>query len=445
MSRGICVPLCLSHPDSEIEYVLQDSGASRVLATKQHSERLRSIAAPLGAQVDVVSASREHEHKSKRSEKEHAESLTEPLLAAMRPSDGALVIYTSGTTGRPKGALHTLGSLDAQVTTLRGAWGWKPTDRILHTLPLHHVHGIVNALLCELASGAGVEFLPKFSPTRVWQRLQQDHPDPITVFMGVPTMYAFLLSELDKMAEGDRRRAAEAAAGLRLTVSGSSACPLPIMQRWEEVSGQVLLERYGMTETGMILGNPLRGQRRPGTVGKPFPGVDVRLDEHTGELGVRSAQLFAGYWGRPDATDAAFDPEGWFLTGDTAEVDAKGYYRLLGRTSVDIIKHGGYKLSALDIESKLLEHPDIRECAVVGLADDVYGEQVAAVVALKGSEGLRLEQLQQWAKHHLAPYQVPKFLKVVPELPRNAMGKVNKKALKAELFPGAQGGAGAAA
>jgi malonyl-CoA/methylmalonyl-CoA synthetase len=262
--------------------------------------------------------------------------------------------------------------------------------------------------------------------------------------MGVPTMYSFLLSVYHSAPEIDKIKYETAIKTLRLAISGSSACPLPIMHAWSELTGgEMLLERYGMTETGMLLGNPLHGVRKPGTVGLPFPGIEARIDPATGELGVRGDQLFAGYWQKPEATRASFDNQGYFLTGDTAEQEdlaaaGGGYCRLLGRTSVDIIKHGGYKISALEIESVLLGHPKIAECAVVGLPDQHYGEIVAVIAALKtdlDSGELTLSELVEWARDHLVPYQLPRVLHLVPQLQRNAMGKVNKKTLRAEVFP----------
>jgi malonyl-CoA/methylmalonyl-CoA synthetase len=437
MIGGIVVPLCMSHPDREIEYVLKDSGASVVLASPVYTERLRHIGEPLGTQVQSLEALNPNDVATKPLSAKGTGLEVEARLSSLGPSHGALIIYTSGTTGRPKGALHTHKSLEAQIETLKAAWEWQPSDRIVHALPLHHVHGIVNALYCPLASGAAVEFLPKFSPKGVWDALTRVQNAP-TVFMGVPTMYAYLLDYYDARPAEEQKRCADAARGLRLAVSGSAACPLPILERWKLVAGEYPLERYGMTETGMLLGNPLRGERRAGTVGQPFAGIETRLHLETGELEVRGPQLFAGYWNRPEATTASFTSDGFFLTGDTAEVDREGYYRLLGRTSVDLIKSKGYKISALQIESALLEHPLIGECAVVGLPDERYGETIAAIVALKSSDQnpeLSLEELQSWALHRLAPYQMPTTLRMVPALPRNAMGKVNKKAMRAELWP----------
>ncbi|KAL4426407.1 hypothetical protein ABPG77_004701 [Micractinium sp. CCAP 211/92] len=439
MHGGIAVPLCLSHPDRELQYVLEDAEVSSVLASEEHADRLAALAQPFGAEVHVVEA------QPQQAAEGQAEELQREVgrrLMGRGSGEGALIIYTSGTTGRPKGALHTHASLAAQVDTLCAAWAWEPADRILHCLPLHHVHGIVNALLCPLSTGACAEMLPKFSPREVWQHLQREE-EPVTVFMGVPTMYSHLLTWRDRHMDPQQQAAAAAAARrLRLTVSGSAACPGPIMQRWEELSGSKLLERYGMTETGMLLGNPYAGERRPETVGQPFPGVHVRLANADGsdagagpgELRVKGPQLFKEYWKRPEATAEAFDDQGYFLTGDTGIVQ-DGYYKLLGRTSVDIIKHGGYKISALHIESALLEHPLLSEVAVLGLPDEVYGERIAAVVALKNGGDLTLQQLRAFASASLPAYQLPAELVVVPAIPRNAMGKVNKKELRQQLFP----------
>jgi len=375
---------------------------------------------------------------------------------------GALIIYTSGTTGRPKGALHTHGSLAAQIGSLCSAWEWNASDRILHPLPLHHIHGIVNALLCPHAVGAAVEFMPKFSPSGLWARLRQGHSGgegqpPVSVFMGVPTMYVRLLQALDSMPAGaDRDAAVAAARALRLTVSGSAACPVPLMNSWEQVTGTRLLERYGMTEVGMALSNLYAGERRAGFVGKPLPGVRIKVvpdtpsegadedkpaassddtqqwgpvEEGPGELRLAGPALFAAYWGREQATADAFDEDGFFRTGDTV-VRQAGSWRILGRTSVDVIKCGGYKLSALEIEAHLLEHPAVGEAAVVGVPDEAYGQVVAAVLAGKdGKSPPTLGELRVWARDVMAPYKTPTMVKVLDAIPRNAMGKTNKKEL----------------
>jgi malonyl-CoA/methylmalonyl-CoA synthetase len=341
-----------------------------------------------------------------------------------------MMVYTSGTTGRPKGVVTTHANLASQVRCLIQAWGWVPDDRIVLVLPMHHVHGIVNVLTCALWAGAVCEMLPAFDAPTVWDRLASGEP---TLFMAVPTIYRKLIQAWEAATPGRQRRWSDGAARLRLMVSGSAALPVPTLERWRELTGHTLLERYGMTEIGMALSNPLIGERRPGSVGTPLPGVEVRLVDDAGrevppdtpgEIEVRGDNVFLEYWGRADATRDAFR-DGWFRTGDVATLE-RGAYRILGRTSVDIIKTGGYKVSALEIEEILREHPAILECAVVGLADPEWGERVAAAVELRPGGSLELDSLKLWAKERLAPYKIPRALRVVPSLPRNAMGKVTK-------------------
>jgi malonyl-CoA/methylmalonyl-CoA synthetase len=256
--------------------------------------------------------------------------------------------------------------------------------------------------------------------------------------MGVPTMYHRLIAEWDRADESTRARWSAGARGLRLMVSGSAPLPVATLARWRELTGHTLLERYGMTEIGMALSNPLRGERRPGTVGQPFPGVELRLVDEQGEpvpagtpgqVVVRGPQVFREYWRRPDATRAAFR-DGWFLTGDVAVLES-GYYRLLGRESVDLIKSAGYKISALEIEEVLRQHPAVSDCAVIGVADPDLGERIAAVVTLGSGPPPDPDGLRAWAKERLAPYKVPRLIRFVDALPRNAMGKVTKPALRA--------------
>jgi malonyl-CoA/methylmalonyl-CoA synthetase len=251
--------------------------------------------------------------------------------------------------------------------------------------------------------------------------------------MAVPTIYRKLIAAWEAAPIERQTRLSEGSARLRLMVSGSAALPVQTLERWREITGHTLLERYGMTEIGMALSNPLHGERRPGFVGTPLPGVGIRLVDEggqpvpagtPGEIEVRGGNVFLEYWGRPDATRDAFR-DGWFRTGDVAALE-RGAYRILGRTSVDIIKTGGYKVSALEIEEVLRNHPAILECAVVGLADPEWGERVAAAVELRPGAVLDLETLKGWAKEQLAPYKIPRALQVVQSLPRNAMGKVTK-------------------
>lgn len=278
-----------------------------------------------------------------------------------------------------------------------------------------------------------------FDSGRVWRKfMERDY----TLFMAVPTIYSRLIRTWDEAGEAEKETMSLACRRMRLMVSGSAALPVSTLDKWKEISGHVLLERYGMTEIGMALSNPLRGERRPGRVGTPLPGVDVRLagesgneieGEGAGEILVRGKNVFVGYWNNPGATREAFTGDGWFKTGDVAERDAEGSYRILGRSSVDIIKSGGYKISALEIEEALREHPRIEECAVVGLEDEEWGERVCAAVVMSGDEDT--ESLREWLRERIAHYKIPSRIIMVEELPRNPMGKVVKPDVR-ELFKG---------
>jgi len=413
---GVAVPLAVSHPPPELEYVIRDSGASVVVADAACAPRVFAIARAARARFvtasDALKAS-------------PAQGL--PHLGSTRR---AMIIYTSGTTGRPKGAVTSHQNIGAQIASLVDAWRWTPADRLLLALPLHHVHGVINGLGCALAVRATCEILPEFDAEVVWSRLASGE---ITVFTAVPTMYHRLIASWDAAPPDVKRARSEAASRLRLMMSGSAALPVTTLARWREITGHTLLERYGMTEIGMALSNPIDGERLPGHVGQPLPEVEVQVvDEHgtpvpdgtPGELEVRGPTVFTEYWQREEETRTAFR-DGWFRTGDVAVLE-HGSYRLLGRTSVDIIKTGGYKVSALEIEEVLRLHPAIAECAVVGVADDDWGERVSAAVELREGAELSLGELQAWAKSQLAPYKIPRALQEVAALPRNAMGKVVK-------------------
>jgi malonyl-CoA/methylmalonyl-CoA synthetase len=353
-----------------------------------------------------------------------------------------MILYTSGTTSRPKGVVTSHAQIEAQIRCLVEAWGWRADDRIPLFLPLHHVHGIVNVLACALWSGASVEAFESFDMQAVLARVAER---AYTLFMAVPTIYVKLIEALESAPPPARQAFAAGFASMRLMVSGSAALPASVHERWTELTGQRLLERYGMTEIGMGISNPLHGERRPGSVGRPLPGVQVRLvseagerieaEAEPGEIQVRGPGVFTEYWDRPEATRDAF-VDGWFRTGDVAVLE-DGYYRILGRLSVDIIKSGGYKLSALEIEDALRQHPAIRECSVVGVPDATWGEAVAAAIVTRGGARLDLPALRAWAAARLSGYKIPRRLLVVGELPRNSMGKVVKPAVK-ELFAGAR-------
>ena len=371
------------------------------------------------------------------------EALENPAgpLPAVAPERRAMILYTSGTTGKPKGVVTTHANIAAQITSLVQAWGWTGEDRILEVLPLHHIHGIVNVISCALWVGAVCEIFPRFDPAKVWERIVRGG---LTLFMAVPTIYVKLIDAWENPAPADRERMSAGCRRMRLMVSGSAALPVPTLERWKEISGHVLLERYGMTEIGMGLSNSLQGQRYPGYVGKPLPGVEARLMElgapapagTPGEIEIRGPAVFLEYWGKPEETKKSFR-DGWFLTGDVA-VEENGIYRILGRSSVDIIKTGGYKVSALEIEATLLTHPDINEVAVVGVPDPVWGERVVAALVLREGANLDTKSLRAWGKERLATYKVPQDVVILQELPRNAMGKVSKPDLE-KIIQGAQG------
>jgi malonyl-CoA/methylmalonyl-CoA synthetase len=413
---GVGVPLAVSHPPAELEYVIRDSGAAVVVGDNASAATLVALARATHARfVSADDALRANP----------ADAL--PHLGSNRH---AMIIYTSGTTGRPKGVVSTHQIIGAQIASLVEAWRWTPSDHLLLVLPLHHVHGIINGLGSALAVRATCEISPAFDAESVWERLASGE---VTVFTAVPTIYHRLIASWDGATPELRRKRSEGVRGLRLVMSGSAALPVKTVERWHEISGHTLLERYGMTEIGMALANPLTGERRPGCVGTPLPGVEVRIVNEAGaevesgtpgELEVRGPSVFLEYWKRPDETTAAFH-DGWFRTGDVAVVE-DGSYRLLGRTSVDIIKTGGFKVSALEIEEVLRTHPAIAECAVVGVIDEAWGECVSAAVELRHGATLSLDDLQQWAQPQLAPYKIPRALQQVSALPRNAMGKVVK-------------------
>ena len=419
---GIAVPLALSHPRAELEYVLRDAEATIVVSDSGSASLLEPLAASAGACFLIT--------------QEALEASPGPLPAVATPRR-AMMVYTSGTTGKPKGVVTTHENLQAQITALIEAWGWTPDDRILLVLPLHHVHGIVNVMCCALWAGATCAILPKFDAAETWARIASKE---LTLFMAVPTIYSRLIAAWEA-ADPDLQAAMSAGCrAMRLMVSGSAALPVQTLERWREISGHTLLERYGMTEIGMALTNPLHGERRPGSVGVPVPGVEVRLvDEQgnaaapgsPGEIDVRGANVFLEYWRRPDATRDAFR-DGWFRTGDTAVME-DGRYRILGRSSVDILKTGGFKVSALEIEEELRTHPAVGECAVVGIPDVEWGDKVSVAIELRPGTSLSLEEMQAWARERLAPYKVPRALCCVAALPRNAMGKVVKPEV-AKLF-----------
>jgi malonyl-CoA/methylmalonyl-CoA synthetase len=421
---GVAVPLAISHPPAELDYVIRDAGASIVVGSSEDAEMLAPLASAAGCRfchaTDLMIAA-------------PVDKL--PHLEAARR---AMIIYTSGTTGRPKGAVSTHANIGAQIESLVTAWRWRPDDHLLLVLPLNHIHGIINGLGCALAVSAVCEIAGGFDARRVWERLASG---AVSVFTAVPTIYHQLLATWDIADLRTQKTWSAGARRLRLMMSGSAPLPASTFDRWRTITGHALLERYGMTETGMILSNPLKGERRRGFVGTPLPEVTVRLVDEAGaqvaagapgEIEVRGPSVFLEYWQRPDETRTAFR-DGWFRTGDVALVE-NGNYRLLGRLSVDIIKTGGYKVSALEIEETLREHPAVVDCSIVGVPDPEWGERISVAVELQPEQTLSLDELQALAKSRLAPYKVPRALVAVDSLPRNALGKVVKGDVIALFF-----------
>lgn len=421
---GIAVPLNVAAALPEIEHVLSTAKVTRlVVSICSPAESLAGLFALCrGLNIQVLNVSDMLGGKIQ-------------VLPELNIERRAMMLFTSGTTNKPKGVVSTHKNIRAQITTLLDAWNWTAEDSIPLFLPLHHIHGIINVLSCALWIGARVTLFQRFDMDTILQGVdERDY----SVFMAVPTIYVKLVSHLEALPEPRRTRLCDGFRAMRLNISGSAACPAKLFNQWKALTGQSLLERYGMTEIGMAISNPYFGERRAGAVGIPLPGVQVALfdeagniiegDDIPGEIRIKGDNVFQEYWNNPQATEESF-VDGWFCTGDVA-VRETGYYRIMGRSSVDIIKSGGYKLSALEIESTLLTHEKIAECAVVGIEDETWGEAVTAFVVLKPGQSLEYAELKAWCEPRMSPYKIPKVLRVMEALPRNAMGKVLKPALK---------------
>ena len=423
---GVAVPLCITHPLPSLEYVLDDTEADIIILSAEYLDTLNPYFQKKTIRVILF------------------ESLVDTnnitSLPAINSSRKALILYTSGTTNKPKGVVTTHENIEAQITTLVSSWEWSNADHVLCVLPLHHVHGIINVIGCAMWSGAACTFIPHFSAATVFDLFSERN---INVFMAVPTIYFKLIAFLETLAQDNRDLLKLVMQRFRLMVCGSAALPVSVMEKWEALSGQKLLERYGMTELGMAISNPYRGNRRAGYVGLPLPGVSIKLVDETyeevnegepGEIIVKGKNVFLEYWQKPEATRKTFTSDGWFKTGDIAIVE-NGYYRIMGRNSVDIIKSGGYKISALEIEEVLRLYDSIDDCAVVGINDDEWGELiVAAIVVIPDKQNTFNEkELSNWIVQKIASYKKPRKYLVVDELPRNAMGKVVKNDVK-KLF-----------
>jgi malonyl-CoA/methylmalonyl-CoA synthetase len=356
-------------------------------------------------------------------------------LARLRlRGEPALILYTSGTTGAPKGALITDRNIASNLDMLATAWGWTD-DTVVHALPMFHVHGLVLGLFGSLRRGGALRWVPRFSPEELASALHEHATQQRAMLFAVPTMYHRLCDAAEHTpAIADALRAA------RLLVSGSAPLPVREFSRLERLSGHRVIERYGMTETLINCSTRYDGERRPGFVGPPLDGLELRLVDDTrapidgdesaiGEIAVRGPNVFAGYLGRDEATRAVLDADGWFYTGDLATRAADGQLRIVGRRSTDIIKCGGFKVGAGEVEAALLEHPAIAEAAVIGVPDPDLGESIVAFVVARAP--IEPAVLESHVAGLLSPHKRPREVRVVEALPRNAMGKVQKSALAA--------------
>ncbi|WP_405936631.1 acyl-CoA synthetase [Streptomyces sp. NBC_00726] len=411
------VPLNPRTGERELAHIVADSAPSLVLAAPD--DVLPPALAGL-ARLDVTTAP---------TDPAPAAALPEP-----DPESPALVVYTSGTTGPPKGAVLPRRALAASLDALEDAWGWTADDVLVHALPLFHVHGLILGVLGPLRRGGSVRHLGRFSPEGVARELGAG----ATMLFGVPTMYHRLAEAL---ADPDAPAGlTKALAGARLLVSGSAALPVHDHERIAAATGRRVIERYGMTETLMNTGVRADGAPRPGTVGPPLRGVELRLVEEDGtpltgadaigEIQVRGPNLFTGYLNRPDATAAALTEDGWFRTGDMATLDPDGYVRIVGRKATDLIKSGGYKIGAGEIENALLDHPGVREAAVTGEPDADLGERIVAwVVPADPAAPPTAGELADHVTAQLAPHKRPRTVRYLDALPRNDLGKIMKRAL----------------
>jgi malonyl-CoA/methylmalonyl-CoA synthetase len=416
---GIAVPLCLSYPEDALKYAIQNTTSKIIICNVQYEPILLPIVRALDIKLIVL-----------ESITLYPSTIKLPIIDGSR---NALILFTSGTTNLPKGVPTTHDIIAAQVNVLLDAWKWSDKDSTVCILPLHHVHGIINVLTCSLAIGATLYMPTSFSASYVFDLIQNER---INLFMAVPTIYFKLISFWDAASVVEQKIISSSLSKLRLMISGSAALPVSILEKWKLISSHILLERYGMTEIGMAISNPYSGTRKAGYIGMPLPGVAIRLvdenganvkEEEPGEIQVKGPTVFHGYWNNTKATEESFTSDKWFKTGDMA-ICKKGYYKILGRTSIDIIKSGGYKLSALEIEEVLRTFEGVLDCAVVGIENEEWGEIVGA--AIVGANPIDKELLNHFMRSKMPSYKVPRHYIFIPELPRNAMGKVTKKDVK---------------
>ena len=424
---AVLVPLNPAYTAEEVVYIVGDAGARLALVEPDHAAILMQASLP---ELSVIMTA--------------GDIISGPTAPPARvdAESPALIVYTSGTTGRPKGAVLSHRALLSNLSTVAQAWQWSENDRLLLTLPCFHLHGLGLGILTSYLVGSSVVLRRRFVAEDVVADLERSQA---TMFFGVPTMYNRLVTLPDTALHGhDLHR-------MRLWVSGSAPLSAPTFERFHERFGFSLMDRYGMTECGFVLSTPSDGPRRPGVVGTPLPGISVRLidPEHAdagrmvdvpdgtqGEIAIKGPNLFSGYWNRPDDTRRAL-LDGYLRSGDLAVREADGQLRIVGRSSVDIIKTRGFKVSAVEIEDCVQRHPEVQEVAVVGVPDADQGERVVAAVTRNAGAALTAEALQAFARKYLAPHKVPSRIVFVDEIPRTGPGKFKKKELIRRLsMPG---------
>ena len=420
----VYLPLNTAYQSAEMAYFIEDAKPSVVVCSGRNFGWISKMAFMAGtAHVFTLNDDRTGSLLDRAAQFPRAHT-----IAPRQADDLAAIIYTSGTTGRSKGAMLSHGNLLSNARVLQTYWDWKPGDVLIHALPIFHVHGLFVAIHGALINGSKMVWCAKFDPKVVLQ-----HFPRATVFMGVPTLYVRLLAEAGLTAQVTKN--------MRLFVSGSAPMLVDTHHQWQARTGHTILERYGMSETVMLTSNPGRasdGERVVGTVGKPLPGVQLRVRNEadkdvpvgdTGGIEVRGPNVFQGYWQMPEKTAQEFTSDGFFKTGDVGHVDAKGYVTIVGR-SKDLIISGGYNVYPAEIEGYINNLPGVAESAVVGVPDADFGEVGVAVIVPLAGAAVDPAQVLATLKATLANFKVPKRCVVVAELPRNAMGKVQKNLLR---------------
>jgi len=421
LAGGVVVPVNTQYRKGELAHIFGDAGVRLCLTDEERKPELERTREDLPELEAVIEAETGFEDFL-------GETLDQQLP---RGDDLAAIAYTSGTTGRSKGAMLLHRNLFANARAVCEAWYWTGEDTLFLALPLFHTHGLMVGAHGTFLMGSGAELHRKFDAAVAYDALLEER---VTMFFGVPTMYTRLLRE----AEAREERPAP----IRLYVSGSAPLSPQAFDEFEGLFGERILERYGMTETIMNLTNPYEGERKPGTVGRPFPGQEARVvdvetrepmpDGEIGEIEVRGPNVFPGYWNRPDATDESFDQEGWFATGDLGSVGEDGYYTISGRAK-ELIITGGYNVYPREVEEVIEGCPGVSEVAVVGLPDPEFGERVVAAVVRK-DQGLTAERVTDFCREDLASFKKPREVVFVEGLPRNALGKVLKHKVRDELI-----------